>query len=89
MTLPVSRTITKEKEKTVINEINIHVKSQEIATKILEYKKQKRDLDKNIKKLEKELEEIFDIAKTDALEIEMGLLTRRKTDGGYEWVIEI
>ncbi len=89
VTLPTSRSITKEKEKTVIGEINIHVKSQEIASKILEFKKQKRGLDKNIKKLEKELEDIFDSAKIDFLEIELGLLKRRRVEEGFEWVIEI
>ena len=89
VTLPTSRSITKEKEKTVIGEINIHVKSQEIASKILDYKKQKRGLDKNIRKLENELEDIFDSAKIDSLEIEMGLLKRRKVEDGYDWVIEI
>lgn len=87
VTLPTSRSITKEK--TVIGEINIHVKSQEIASKILDYKKQKRGLDKNIRKLENELEDIFDSAKIDSLEIEMGLLKRRKVEDGYDWVIEI
>ncbi len=89
VTLPTSRSITKEKEKTLIGEINIHVKSQEIASKILDYKKQKRGLDKNIRKLENELEDIFDSAKIDSLEIEMGLLKRRKVEDGYDWVIEI
>lgn len=89
VTLPTSRSITKEKEKTVINEINIHVKSQELATKILDYKRQKRGLDKNISKLEKELSDIFDIAQIDVLEIEMGLLKRKRVVGGYEWVIEL
>ena len=42
VTVPTSRSLTKEHEKTVISEINIHVKSQEVALKILEFKKQKR-----------------------------------------------
>ena len=53
VTVPTSRSLTKEHEKTVISEINIHVKSQEVALKILEFKKQKRGVEKNIRKLEK------------------------------------
>ena len=89
VTVPTSRSLTKEHEKTVIREINIHVKSQELAQKILEFKKQKRGVEKNIKKLEKELEEIFDNANVDELEIDMGLLVRRKKENGYEWLIEV
>ena len=37
----------------------------------------------------RELEKIYDIADTNALEIEMGVLVRRKKENGYEWVIEI
>ena len=44
---------------------------------------------KNIKKLEKELEEIFDNANVDELEIDMGLLVRRKKENGYERLIEV
>ncbi len=59
------------------------------ATKILEYKKQKRSIDKSILKLEGELCKIYDSKKIDSLEIEMGMLTRRKLENGYEWIIEI
>lgn len=89
VTIPTSRTLTKEKEKTVFEEINIHKKVQDIATKVLELKKQRRSLDRSIEKLEKEMEDAFDSAGIDCLEIEMGLLTRRKTEQGYEWIIQI
>lgn len=89
VTVPTSRSLTKEHEKTVISEINIHVKSQEVALKILEFKKQKRGVEKNIRKLEKELEDIFDSANVDELEIDRGLLVRRKKESGYEWLIEV
>ena len=89
VTIPTSRSMTKENEKKVLGEINIHAKSQELASKILEMRKQKRGLDKNIAKLERELEEIFDSAVVDCLEIEMGLLVRRKLEQGYEWLVEI
>lgn len=89
ITLPTSRTLTKEKERKVLDEINIHKKAQELAGKILEMKKQKRGLDAAIVKVEKELEKIYDNAGVDCLEIEMGMLVRRQTGQGYEWLIEI
>ena len=89
VTIPTSRTMSREKEKQVVEELNIHKKVQELAAKIVELKKQKRGIDKNIRKIEAELEEIFDRAESDCMEIDMGLLVRRKKDGGYEWIIEI
>lgn len=90
ITIPASRTLSKEKEKNVYQEINVYKKVQELAEKILTMKKQRRGIDKNIAKVERELENVFDGMKMDCLEIEMGLLCRRKIDdGGYEWFIEI
>ena len=37
----------------------------------------------------RELEKIFDQAGIDCLEVEMGMLVRRKRETGYEWIIEI
>jgi hypothetical protein len=53
------------------------------------YGGRRRGIDKNIVKLEKELEKIFDDANIDCLEVEYGMLVRRKTATGYEWVVEI
>lgn len=65
-------------------------KVQETAEKILELKRQKRGINKKIARAEKDLESVFDGMQTDCLEIEMGLLCRRKKeDGSSEWVIEI
>lgn len=89
ITLPTSRTLTKEKERKVLDEINIHKKAQELAGRILEMKKQKRGLDAAIVKVEKELEKIYNNAGVDCLELEMGMLVRRRTELGYEWLIEI
>lgn len=89
VTLPISRTITKENEKKVLDEINIHKKAQELASRVLELKRQKRGIDAAILKVEKELEKIYDNANIDCLEVEMGMLVRRKTEHGYEWLIEI
>ena len=72
-----------------MEEMNIHKKSQELASRILEFKKQKRGIDAAIHKVEKELEKIYDNAGIDSLEVEMGVLVRRKKETGYEWLIEI
>lgn len=89
ITIPTSRTLTKENEIKVMAELNIHKKAEELAGKILDLKKQRRRLDSNIRKIENDLSKIYDAENIDCLEIEMGLLVRRKKDDGYEWVIEI
>lgn len=68
----------------------MYVISYDISSnRLVELKKQKRGLDNSISKVEKELERLFDEAGVDELELEMGLLVRRKRESGYEWVIEI
>ncbi len=89
VTVPTSRTLTKTKAEKVKSDINVYSQAQELAKKILELKKQKRSLDRSVAKIEKELGRIFDDCKTDSMEIEMGLLIRRKNGEEYEWVIEI
>lgn len=89
ITVPTSHTLSKEKESRVLEELNINKRVQGITGKILELKRQKRGLDKNIVKLEQELERIFDGAGIECLEIEFGMLVRRKREQGYEWVVEI
>lgn len=87
ITIPISRTVTNEKK--IVDELNVHKKAQELAGKILELKKQKRSIDASVLKIEKELEKLFDLVGADCLEIELGMLVRRKKDAGYEWLIEI
>ena len=89
ITLPVSRNISEEKKKAVYQEINIHAQVQELAEKIVEFKRQKKGIDKSIEKVERELHVIFNNAKIDCMEVSMGTLVRRKKENGYEWVIEI
>ncbi len=89
VTLPTSKVLSKENEQKVVDELNIHKKAQELASKILELKKQKRSIDGTIIKIEKELEKIFDSEQVECIEIEMGLLVRRRKEKGYEWIIEI
>ncbi len=76
-------------ERRVFEELNIGKRVQGITAKILEMKKQKRGIDKNIGKLEQELERIFDENGIDCIEVEFGMLVRRKKQQGYEWVVEI
>lgn len=89
ITIPTSRTVSRENEQKVINELNIHKKAQELAEKILEMRKQKRGLDLSIAKMERELDKLYDAADTDCIEIEMGMLVRKKSGNNVEWVIEI
>ena len=89
ITVPISRTISKEKEEKVYEELNIHKQTEKLAQRIIELKKQKRGLDRSIRKTEEELQKIFDNAGIDCLEIAMGLLVRRKKGEEYEWLIEL
>lgn len=89
VTIPLSKTISVDKQKILKNEINTISKAQEIAEKMMELRKQKRNLEKSIKKCEQELGTIFDDKNTDSMEVKMGLLTRRKNNGEVEWVIEL
>lgn len=80
ITLPVSRHVSEEKKQAVY---------QELAEKIVEFRRQKKGIDKSIEKIEKELHAIFDNARIDCMEVSMGMLVRRKKGENYEWVIEI
>lgn len=82
-----TRKITKEKEQKIYEELNIHKKAEELLEKLIELKKQSRGVDKAIKKQEEELGKIFDHADIDSIELEIGFLTRKKVENGYEWVI--
>lgn len=89
VTLPVSETLTRQKEERVLEEVNIHKNAQAIAMRILEQKKQRRAIDKAIGKLESQLEKIFEDSGIQELELEMGLLVRKKVGDKSEWIIEI
>ena len=45
--------------------MNIHAQVQELAEKIVEFRRQKKGIDKSIEKIEKELHAIFDNARID------------------------
>ena len=91
VTLPLSRTITQEKKKeVVVNKLNIHKNAQDLLSKIVELKRQKREIDQQIAEYGKELDAVFTEAGIEKLEIEMGILVRyARKDGGTDWKIEI
>ncbi|MCI8582950.1 MAG: hypothetical protein HFH13_07450 [Dorea sp.] len=89
ITIPMSRTITAQKQERIKEEISLPLKLQNIIEKIMELRKQNRAIEKNIQKLEIELEEVFDENQTDSIEIKQGVLTRRKSQGKVEWIIEL
>ena len=89
VTMPLSRTATKEQQKILREEINAGLAVQPIAEKMIELRKQKRNLDKALERCEKELSRIFDDNNTNSMEIKEGLLIRRRSSGKIEWVIEL
>ena len=65
---------------------NVHIKVQELASRIIDMKKQKRRIDNFIQKTESKLEKIYAQAGIDCLEVEMGLLSRRKKDRTSQFI---
>jgi hypothetical protein len=74
----------KEKDKLDINKI-----VQENANKLIELKKQLKNIEKSKKRCEDKISSIFDNLKVNELEIEIGILAREKTNNGYNWTIQI
>ena len=60
-----------------------------IVKEFIQYIKLYKGIEKNVEKTEKELCSIFDSAQTDCMEVDMGLLVRRKQKNRYEWLIEL
>lgn len=90
ITIPISRTLTKEKSQEFVEELNSANKVEELAANLVKLNKQKREINKEIKKIENALGTIFDGMNTDSVEIDMGALIRRKTeDGSHDWIIDI
>lgn len=53
------------------------------------WKKQRRGVDRADPEDRSRAGKVFDQAGIDCLEVEMGMLVRRKRETGYEWIIEI
>ena len=88
ITIPISKTLSNSKREEMFEELNNVGKAQELANHLVELKKQKRGLEKAISKTEKELSIVFDNADVECMEIDIGLLIRKKVDDKYEWHIE-
>lgn len=54
-----------------------------------ELKKQKRGIDKALRKVEQELIIVFENAGVDCMEVDLGMLIRIKNGDSYDWRIEI
>lgn len=89
VTVPVPRKISKETEEKIREELNLPRNVLMLAKKLQDLKKQKRGVEKAVQKTEMELSQIFDGVGVDCMEIDLGLLCRRKTENGVEWVIEL
>lgn len=89
ITIPMSRTMTEQKQEKLKEEISLPIKLQNIIEKIMELRKQNRAIEKSIQKYENELDEIFNENQTDSIEIRQGVLTRRKSGTKVEWIIEL
>lgn len=89
VTIPTVRTLSADEVKTIPQEVNIHKQCEIAARKLMELKKQERGVRHAVEKQERELDQIFDSVGVDCLELEMGILCRKKTACGNEWVIEL
>ncbi|MBC5713190.1 hypothetical protein H8S17_03030 [Roseburia sp. BX1005] len=87
--LPTSQSKTKSDDNKICKQVNIHKQASEIAAKLVELRRQERGVKKAIDKQQESLNELFDTAGVDCLEIDIGLLIRRKVEEGYEYSIEI
>lgn len=89
ITIPTSRALSGEKKQRALDEMNIYKQAEELARQMQDMNRKKRELERKIRQTEKELSSVFDSVGVESLELEMGLLTRRKGAMGEEWVIEI
>ena len=89
ITIPISKTLNEEKRNEMYEELNCVNKAQELSEKLVGLKKQKRGIEKAIQKIEKELAIVYDNANVDCMEIDAGILIRKKVGDRYEWHIEI
>lgn len=81
--------MTGERSFFIGNDGNLQLNLDYFMDAEMEYKKQRRSIDRNIEKVEYELAGIFDERGIEEMEIDMGLLMRRRKENGYEWVIGI
>lgn len=89
MNLPTSQSKKKSDDNKICKQVNIHKQASEMATKLVELRRQERGVRKAIDKQQESLNQLFDMAGVDCLEIDIGLLVRRKVNEGYEYSIEL
>ncbi len=89
ITIPSSRKISQREEKRLPNALNVHKQAEEIMQKMMELRKQERGIRRAIEKQEKELGVILDDIGEDCIELEVGILKRRKGERGWEWSVEL
>jgi hypothetical protein len=89
ITLPVSYDTKSKDKRELKDQLDVHKSVEEFAGKLIEMKKQLRNIEKNKKKYEDQLTVIFDSMKTDKIDIDLGTLVREKISERYEWSIKI
>lgn len=89
MHLPTCQSHKRNDDRSICKQVNIHKQASEIASKLVELRRQKRGICKAIDKQQDLLNELMDNMATDCLEIDMGLLVRHKVADGYEYTIEL
>lgn len=89
MNLPTGRNSKKSEDTTICKQVNIHKQAAEIASKLVELRRQERGVQKAIDKQQEALNQLMDAAGVDCLEIDIGLLVRRKSEDGYDYSIEL
>lgn len=69
--------------------MDIHKQAEEMTHKMMELRRQERGIRRAIEKQEKELGSILDDIGEDCIELEIGILKRRKGEKGWEWSVEL
>jgi len=91
ITLPVSivEDLTVEDKKTFEDKLNVSKQTEEFVNSLIELKKKKRSIDKEISACENQLNKIFDSLKIDSFEASIGVLVRKRKDNKIFWNIEL
>ena len=89
ITIPASRKISQQEEKRLPQVLNVHKQAEELTHKMMELRKQERGIRRAIEKQEKELGDILDDIGEDCIELEIGILRRKKGETGWEWCVAL
>jgi group II intron reverse transcriptase/maturase len=81
---------SEKQERQSTNEETVrNVNVNELVQKMIQLRKHKRGISEKLKKIEVQLEKIFEEMKIDRIEIDQGYLIRKQTDNEVRWVIEL